>query len=119
MAQSVLQGKTKGYANHPQLIRFKNAKNPLGAIATYLRHVAIESEKRGYQFDRSKIPNRRTLTQILVTDGQIKYEYKHLLEKLKVRDPARYQRLTGSLEIKAHPLFKEHDGNVEAWEVIQ
>jgi hypothetical protein len=30
MALHVLEGKTKGYKNHPQLARFKKAKKPAG-----------------------------------------------------------------------------------------
>ncbi len=33
LAQNVLLEKTKGYKNHPQLIRFRASKNALGAIA--------------------------------------------------------------------------------------
>ena len=36
LARSVLDGKTKGYKNHPQLIRFKNQKEPLLFLDTYL-----------------------------------------------------------------------------------
>lgn len=32
LAQNVLLGNTKGYKNHPPLIRFKDTKNPVGAI---------------------------------------------------------------------------------------
>jgi hypothetical protein len=35
LAQKVLLGETKGYRNHPQLIRFKNHTDPLAAIAVY------------------------------------------------------------------------------------
>ena len=40
LAQKVLLGETNGYRNHPQLIRFRATRNPVGAIATYLRTVA-------------------------------------------------------------------------------
>jgi len=58
LAQKVLEGKTKGYKNHPQLNRFKNTDNPVGAIAVYLKYVAEEADKRGYNFDSNKISNR-------------------------------------------------------------
>ena len=59
LAQNVLIGNTKGYKNHPQLIRFKNTNNPLGAIACYLRDVVDEADKRGYNFNRNKIVNNK------------------------------------------------------------
>jgi len=36
LAKKVLEGKTKGYRNHPQLIRFKEQPDPLSAINAYL-----------------------------------------------------------------------------------
>jgi hypothetical protein len=33
LAQKVLQGATKGYTRHPQLQRFKDCSDPIGAIA--------------------------------------------------------------------------------------
>lgn len=43
LAQAVLAGKTKGYRNHPQLIRFKSARDPLAAIGCYLTIVHREA----------------------------------------------------------------------------
>ena len=54
LARAVLKGETKGYKNHPQLIRFKNHENPLAAINTYLLNVYRESERRFYNFNRKK-----------------------------------------------------------------
>ena len=118
LAQKVLLGETNGYKNHPQLIRFKNINNSLGAIATYLRHVEIEASKRGYTFDRNKIVNKRINSKILVTNKQADYEFNHLLAKLKSRDPELYKTLKNIRSIKLHPLFKKRKGEVEAWEVI-
>ena len=39
LAQKVLLGDTKGYKNHPQLTRFKNMNNSVGAIAILLCQV--------------------------------------------------------------------------------
>ena len=93
LAQNVLLGKTKGYKNHPQLKRFKVAENPIGAIASYLRAVVDEADNRGYNFDRSKIINEEFRGMMTVTTGQLDYEFRRLLEKLKERDPARYAQL--------------------------
>ncbi|WP_297324886.1 pyrimidine dimer DNA glycosylase/endonuclease V [Nitrosomonas sp.] len=118
LAQHVLLGKTKGYKNHPQLIRFKAAENPAGAIADYLRSVADEADQRGYHFDRNKIINEELRGLITVTTGQVAYELNHLLEKLRRRDPERYTRLCTITEIKLHPIFNQVDGAREAWEIV-
>ena len=118
LAQNVLAGKTVGYKNHPQLERFKSTVNPVGAIANYLRLVAKEAERRGYNFDKSKIKNRSIQSKITVTSGQIEYEFKHLLNKLKYRDPDLYKSIYGSKRIRLHPLFSKVRGDVEIWEVV-
>lgn len=55
LAQNVLLGNTKGYLNHPQLIRFRQQPNPLRSIGNYLHSVFLEAERREYKFDHSKI----------------------------------------------------------------
>lgn len=118
LAQKVLQGGTKGYVNHPQLVRFRNAGNPLGAIATYLRSVAAEADKRGYSFDKSKIAGNRTRLKISVTDKQVTYEYEHLLAKLRTRDPELHSKLLQEAGIELHSLFRQVPGDIESWERI-
>ena len=118
LAQHVLLGKTKGYKNHPQLIRFKHTKNPVGAIASYLRHVVDEADNRGYHFDRNKIVNKRINKLLPVTGGQIDYEFQHLLGKLKIRDPDLYECIAARKRIKLHPLFIRTRGSVADWEKI-
>jgi len=116
LAQGVLQGNTRGYRNHPQLLRFRNTDDPLGAIACYLAAVSDEADKRGFNFNKSKIGTRRIKYTLSVTRGQVEYEYKHLAEKLLKRDRKFYKLLTAARKIKVHPLFKEVDGDVEDWE---
>lgn len=118
LAQKVLLGSTKGYTNHPQLMRFKKTKNPVGAIADYLRCVADEADKREYRFNRDKIAGSRFGEKISVKTGQTEYEFRHLLSKLKKRDPQRYIRLKEIEKIELHPVFEEISGDVEDWEVI-
>jgi len=117
LAQSVLLGNTKGYKHHPQLLRFKNTINPVGAIATYLRFVVDEAGNRAYCFDRSKIVNKRYSGRISVATGQIRYEFSHLLGKLKTRDPELYVQLSKVEKIEVHPLFGEVGGGTEDWEI--
>jgi hypothetical protein len=47
LAKCVLEGKTKGYRNHPQLDRFKQADQPRDAIHHYLAVVYNEAFTRG------------------------------------------------------------------------
>jgi hypothetical protein len=118
LAQKILQGSTKGYTNHPQLIRFRRTGNPLGAVAAYLRYVADEADSRRYRFNKDKIVGNRFGGKISVTTGQLEYEFAHLLNKLKKRDPNLYTHLNKIEKIKLHPMFEKIDGDVEAWEAI-
>jgi len=119
LAQNVLLGRTKGYRHHPQLMRFRNSADPEAAIACYLHAVADEAERRGYSFDRKKIVSFGECSSIPVSEGQLAYERNHLLNKLKIRDPGRYEVIKSLEEIEAHPLFKKVGGGVEEWEVVQ
>lgn len=117
LAQNVLLGKTKGYRNHPQLNRFKATTSPPGAIAEYLLGVADEADKRGYNFKREKIIDKRFNGKIPVTKGQMEYEFKHLMGKLEIRDPERFILLQKTKAIKPHPIFKVVEGEIEDWEI--
>src|SRR5262245_16312264 len=79
LAQAVLQRRTKGYLHHPQLERFRNRPNRVGAIANYLRVVHAESVSRGYAFALEKISRVRDSGLITVTRGQLEHEWRHLL----------------------------------------
>jgi len=116
LAQHVLGQKTTGYRNHPQLMRFRNAKKPLDAINQYLSAVYAEAEKRNYHFDKSKIDWNFKETTIEVTDGQLKYETRHLLNKLSVRCPEKYNELIMLSQLSPHPMFRIIAGDIEDWE---
>jgi len=118
LAQKGLLGKTRDYKNHPQLQRFRNTSNPDGAIAEYLRGVVDEADVRGYAFNRGRIVNKKYKGKITITSGQVYYEYKHLLKKLRIRDPELYRRIKTVAKIKLHPIFREISGDVEEWERI-
>ena len=116
LAQKVLQGQTKGYRHHPQLIRFRLCPDPLAAVGTYLAVLAGEAGQRGYVFDMSKINPSRANFKIPVTRGQVLVEWAHLKEKLERRDPLRLVDYS-EIEIpELHPLFILVPGEVEAWE---
>ena len=116
LARAVLQGRTRGYRAHPQLARFRAHPEPVAAINTYLAGVLAEARLRGYHFDERKLRGPRTTVRIDATDGQLRYEWSHLLRKLKARAPAAY-RLARRAEPRAHLLFKLMPGPVEPWEV--
>jgi len=116
LAQKVLQGKTRGYRHHPQLIRFSITKNPAAALATYLASVHAEATARGYQFDQTKIGRQKIQRQIRETRGQLLYEWKHLQRKLKKRDPKRLRELVNVNAPRPHPIFKSVAGPVRDWE---
>jgi hypothetical protein len=113
LAQAVLAGHTRGYRNHPQLERFRDRD---GAIAIYLHHVVDEAESRGYRFDRSKLPPFDAAPRIEVPDGQLRFEWQHLLAKLRDRDPARYRLCAEITDPMPHPFFIVVPGSVAVWE---
>ncbi len=118
LAKKVLEGKTKGYRNHPQLIRFREQSKPIEAISFYLGEVLKESLKRGYSFDASKVKSRLRVAKIPVTDEQLAHEVGHLKGKLKKRDKQRYIQLSRAKRILPHTIFKKTKGAVEEWEKL-
>lgn len=118
LAKKVLQGKTRGYKHHPQLLRFKNAGKPVECINQYLSAVYEEAVCRGYSFDKRKFNRSSTSQQLKVTIGQLAYERKHLLNKLKTRDPKRWKEFKKVKQARPHPLFRVVRGSIEPWEII-
>jgi len=119
LAREVLRGRTKGYRQHPQLIRFRACASPRTAINRYLALVHAEARARAYAFDPSKLGRVGSRQSILVTDGQLQYEWRWLMAKLRRRNPPIYRR---HLEIgvpDAHPLFRVVPGPVAEWERVQ
>lgn len=119
LAKHVLEGKTKGYRHHPQLVRFKDCPHPLNAINFFLHHVYLEACSRGYCFDKTKVGFFDETMQITVSTGQIAYEWKHLLDKLKLRDLPKYHENVKVKKVHPHPLFKVVKGDIEAWERLK
>jgi hypothetical protein len=105
LAKAVLQNKTKGYKNHPQLLRFKMQKSPVTSINLYLKGIYKESIKRNFNFNGDKIGPITGKNVIPVTEAQVTFEFEHLLKKLKERDKIKYQILKNSRNVKLHPLF--------------
>ena len=115
LAQSVLRGETKGYRRHPQLVRFQSQPNPTAYIAQYLKAVYAESVERGYRFNANKIAQEATSGLIQVSNGQIAFEWRHLMAKLADRAPKLHAQQRNLMPL-IHPLFKIKPGDVEVWE---
>lgn len=142
LAQKVLRGLTRGYTNHPQLIRFRAHPQPLEAVAAYLSGLADEADARGYSFNRALIGTGEdgadesvgksctdkaenpyaSVARIPIPLGQLEYELAFLQHKVAGRDPGWEHRLSerlaarGELAACAHPLFEVVPGAIEPWE---
>ena len=123
LAQKVLRGLTRGYTNHPQLIRFRAHPQPLEAVAAYLSGLADEADARGYSFNRARVGAGEDSTgknssgkndtdkngadkaedpyasvaRIPVPLGQLEYELAFLQHKVAGRDPEWEHRLSERL----------------------
>lgn len=119
LAQQVLLGKTKAYANHPQLNRFKARNNPVDLIGFYLMQIYTEAVHRGYNFNKSKIIKTNIdIEKIPVNKGQLIYELKHLKNKLHQRDTKKLDSINTVTIPETNPLFYMVNGDIEDWEVI-
>uniref|UniRef100_A0A7C2P635 DNA lyase n=1 Tax=candidate division WOR-3 bacterium TaxID=2052148 RepID=A0A7C2P635_UNCW3 len=122
LAKKVLEGKTKGYKNHPQLERFKKFEDPVIAINSYLYYVFLEGRRRGYNFDERKICKVGILRGVIpVTKGQLDFEFRYLCEKLKIRNKDWFERVCKDSKdkyIKPNPLFYVVEGGIEKWEKL-
>ncbi|MEM2946822.1 MAG: pyrimidine dimer DNA glycosylase/endonuclease V [Candidatus Bathyarchaeia archaeon] len=58
LAKKILEGRSKGYANHPQLLRFKMYEKPVMLIDAYLYQVYLEAKRRGYRFNKTKVEHQ-------------------------------------------------------------
>jgi hypothetical protein len=115
LALAVAEGKTRGYRHHPQMIRFMRVRRPAHLIATYLRGVLAEADDRGYAFDRAKVGRLRSRSRLSVTQGQLAYEWQHLLRKLYRRDRKRWASQKNQRP-EPHPILKVVPGTIEPWE---
>lgn len=118
LARAVLRGQTKGYANHPQLNRFRAHPDPLSAIDAYLAGVLRESRSRGYNFDATKIEETAQAEVMEETTGQLDYEWEHLMGKLAERDKPRWESFRIIDRPQPHGLFSMVDGPIRDWEKV-
>jgi hypothetical protein len=118
LAQAVIRGQTRGYTHHPQLARFLQASTPKKHIAAYLRLVHEEAMRRNYHFDAKKIGRAGAVAPLQVTQGQLNYEWGHLVNKLRTRAPSWLVQFEDVEQPVPHSLFKVVAGGIAAWEVI-
>ncbi len=119
LAKNVLEGKTVGYRNHPQLDRFKNSHNTLDAINQYLSNIYDESVERHFTFNSTKFKKPIVPLFLTVSEGQLIFEFEHLLCKLKEREINLYKTLKETTSIIPHPMFKIVQGKIEKWERVK
>ena len=116
LAPAVLKGATKGYWHHPQLQRFRAQPSPVSAIAAYLRAVHEEATHRGYRFDAGRIAPGGRAPLIAVPQGQLDFEWRHLIAKLEARTPPWREALGTPDPLAPHPLFRTIPGGIADWE---
>lgn len=76
--------------------------------------VYLEAKKRSFKFNQTKIwPIPRVKRKIKITERQLKFEFNHLLKKLKKRDKEKYKELLRVNKILPHPLFQIIKGEKE------
>lgn len=119
LAKHVLEGKTKGYKNHPQLDRFKTSSAPIETINQYLSEIYNEASNRDYNFDKGKVNWNFKTSKLTVTTKQLDHEVNHLLNKLQKREPQKYNELKSKSTFDTHPLFELIEGEVEKWEILK
>jgi hypothetical protein len=116
LAQAVLRGSTRGYRNHPQLIRFREQPDPGAAISCYLLGIHEEAVSRGYEFDLTKVGDPAATASMEETEGQLLWEWQHLMSKLCARAPDLHEALVGLDVPLPHPMFRIAPGPVREWE---
>ena len=121
LAKAVLEGKTIGYKNHPQLFRFKSYSRPLNAINTYMLYVKLEGDKRGFRFNSSKIDSDLVDKdiKIAVSQRQLDYELQLLKKKLALRSKNKLTAGFNNERGQPNELFVSYKGPIEPWEKIK
>ncbi|MCE7032994.1 pyrimidine dimer DNA glycosylase/endonuclease V [Lysobacter sp. GX 14042] len=116
LARAVLSGRTRGYRNHPQLERFRAQPEPLAALDAYLAAVVDEAVVRGYRYDRGKLGPVLVVPPVEVAQGQLGFEWQHLMGKLARRSPDWYAAQQASGPPRCHPCLMVVPGPVAGWE---
>ena len=118
LAQAVISEPGRGYSRHPQLQRFQETDDPRAAIGDYLSAIVEEADARGYRFDRNKIRAIGFGRTLPLNDGQLAYEWAHLLAKLERRSPSLWEQWREVSIPDPHPLFTVVGGPIAEWEKV-
>lgn len=116
LAQAVIDEPGRGYSRHPQLRRFQATDDQRAAIGDYLSAIVDEADARGYNFARDKIRMTGYGRMLSVNDGQLAYEWEHLLAKLAQRSPTVWERWRDVPAPEPHPSFTVVSGPIAEWE---
>jgi hypothetical protein len=128
-----LCGLQKMHRNHPQLERFKKAAFCKHVLAEYIYCCHSESlvREKAYNFDfdvmYDYLEGAVEGVNLPVTTGQIQYECKLLLAKMRSRSKGGKNRQYIELlrndinrnQVELHPLFYAVPGPVESWEKVK
>jgi hypothetical protein len=126
-------GTSKMYSSHPQLKRFTSKAQ----IAEYLLEILEESKNRDYTFNAGQVfdkllpedyaayhNSKLEFDPVVVSYGQLMYEFRHLQNILKERDIVQYranekQVCDDMSEVVENPSFHIDSGtlSVAAWEI--
>jgi len=68
-----------------------------------------------HAFDRTKLASKKDVPLIELTDGQLLFEWRHLRDKLRLRNPAKYGEIARKRPMP-HPGFVVVSGGVAEWE---
>ena len=134
LCRAVINGRTKGYVNHPQMLRVKNHPQSYYFINAFLFQILDESKKRGFKFNNNLIRKEMVekftieelekmlnepLQQMEVTEGQVEYEFNLLQKKLGEFDEQYFlneQMLYEEGEVKVNPCFIKVPGDIMKFE---
>jgi hypothetical protein len=137
LCRAVINGKTKGYVNHPQVLRIKNHPQAYYFINAFLYQILEESRKRGFNFDNNIIRKELSeklgiegiekmlnepLQEMEVTEGQVEYEFNLLQKKLgefHQQYALNEQMLYEEGEIEVNSCFIKVPGDIMNFEKIK
>jgi len=118
-----LAGYERTYANHGQLVRFRQQPDPVQAISDYMHALVDEAQRRGYTypryFKRKALPKSPNGTRMTVTAGQMECEVWRYANDILGRRRGmiqHYVRFFGIPEPDPHPIFTLVRGPVAEWE---
>lgn len=119
LARAVIAHETRGYRRHPQLVRFLATSSPLDNLNRYLNGIHHEAARRGFEFDAAKLSETPRGRRLPETRGQLEYEWAHLLAKLRLRAPVKFEELAREETPEPHPLFRIVPGPLRPWEKVR